>query len=283
MEGARHDQAVSLLTGLDRFVRLVVMREAGEGTRGAPYNAKSYMANRPSYTGYRRAHPTARLNASTLSTGSSTTVSPNSTNSSFFSNRINSSSERIDLANNQQTLGVVPIINQQQQQQQATVGVVNQQQQLYHTARPELNMNNTNTGGVDLHAQTFNNNNNNSNVVETSSAPIVDSAVQVPTKIITNEDFQAMIPKHFLTGSQAPQTAGLVDSGGIHVAVQDPLGGHSPMLPPVSVQLGQVTETLTKSTLTETTITRLTDNRLAEVPLIVEVRERLWNLEMIFL
>ncbi|KAK8743105.1 hypothetical protein OTU49_001527 [Cherax quadricarinatus] len=86
LEGARHDQAVSMLTGLERFVRLVVHRETlvppGQGTSnnsktsprvfGAPrpytglYSAGSYMANRPSYTGYRRAQPGGRLSGSNL-------------------------------------------------------------------------------------------------------------------------------------------------------------------------------------------------------------------------
>ncbi|XP_061929573.1 protein lap4 isoform X14 [Apis cerana] len=76
MRGAKHEQAVALLTGLERFVRLVVEREipfsqANAATVvtpseksprviGAPkpytglYNANSYIANKPGYTGYRR-------------------------------------------------------------------------------------------------------------------------------------------------------------------------------------------------------------------------------------
>ncbi|XP_023710094.1 protein lap4 isoform X4 [Cryptotermes secundus] len=84
MEGARHDQAVSMLTGLERFVRLVVEREVlvpreslcsspspspSPGSEKSPrvfgvpkpytglYSANSYMANRPGYTGYRRPMP----------------------------------------------------------------------------------------------------------------------------------------------------------------------------------------------------------------------------------
>ncbi|ROT67178.1 putative protein lap4 isoform X4 [Penaeus vannamei] len=100
LDGARHDQAVSMLTGLERFVRLVVHREtlvpAGQGNNnnnnntkasprvfGAPrpytglYSAGSYMANRPSYTGYRRAQPGGRISGSSLpDTNHSTTGSP---------------------------------------------------------------------------------------------------------------------------------------------------------------------------------------------------------------
>lgn len=74
LTGASHDQAVAMLTGLERFVRLTVEREVpmmkGEtpspGVQQSPkvfgvpkpytglYSANSYMANRPGYTGYRR-------------------------------------------------------------------------------------------------------------------------------------------------------------------------------------------------------------------------------------
>ncbi|XP_011691993.1 PREDICTED: protein lap4 isoform X6 [Wasmannia auropunctata] len=76
MRGAKHEQAVALLTGLERFVRLVVEREiplsqANLATAVTPseksprvigvpkpytglYNANSYMANRSGYGGYRR-------------------------------------------------------------------------------------------------------------------------------------------------------------------------------------------------------------------------------------
>ncbi|KAK0178982.1 hypothetical protein PV327_007813 [Microctonus hyperodae] len=76
MTGAKHEQAVAMLTGLERFVRLVVEREiplsqanplmqvtpSEKSPRliGGPrpytglYNANSYMANRPGYAGYRR-------------------------------------------------------------------------------------------------------------------------------------------------------------------------------------------------------------------------------------
>lgn len=72
---ATHDQAVGMLTGLERFVRLVVEREVtlpkdspspSPGSQQSPrlfglpkpytglYSANSYMANRPGYAGYRR-------------------------------------------------------------------------------------------------------------------------------------------------------------------------------------------------------------------------------------
>lgn len=75
LSGASHDQAVGMLTGLERFVRLVVEREVtlpkdspspSPGSQQSPrlfglpkpytglYSANSYMANRPGFTGYRR-------------------------------------------------------------------------------------------------------------------------------------------------------------------------------------------------------------------------------------
>jgi len=63
---AKHDKVIAKLTGLGRFVRLVVEREGTEGDEKSPklfglpkpytsLYASSYMANRPSYTGsYRR-------------------------------------------------------------------------------------------------------------------------------------------------------------------------------------------------------------------------------------
>ncbi|KAL3279116.1 hypothetical protein HHI36_016630, partial [Cryptolaemus montrouzieri] len=81
LHGATHDQAVAMLTGLERFVRLVVEREmavsknspqASPGPQQSPrlfglpkpytglYSANSYMANRPGYAGYRRSYEAER-------------------------------------------------------------------------------------------------------------------------------------------------------------------------------------------------------------------------------
>uniref|UniRef100_A0A8D8M1Z3 Protein lap4 n=1 Tax=Cacopsylla melanoneura TaxID=428564 RepID=A0A8D8M1Z3_9HEMI len=63
VEGARHDQAVSMLTGLERFVRIVAERPVSLASPGfdarpplnygkstsSPYSPNSYMANRPNF------------------------------------------------------------------------------------------------------------------------------------------------------------------------------------------------------------------------------------------
>lgn len=103
---------------------------------------------------------------------------------------------------------------------------------------------------------------------------------------MTSEDFQAMIPSHFLSGGKSyevqkimpatttssDQTTAGGEHGGSAVSITVRKGTPDmPMMPPAPTDLGVVTETITKSTLTETVMTRVTDNRLSE-PLISEVR-----------
>ncbi|XP_075975783.1 scribble planar cell polarity protein isoform X4 [Anticarsia gemmatalis] len=87
-----------------------------------------------------------------------------------------------------------------------------------------------------------------------------------PSRPITNEEFQAMIPAHFLGGERA-RAAAEPPLSGVRVTVEraPPAG----LLPPPPAALGRVTETITKSTFTETTVTRITDNQLV-APLIIE-------------
>lgn len=91
---------------------------------------------------------------------------------------------------------------------------------------------------------------------------------------MTSEDFQAMIPKHFLSGDKSyevQRASPVVEQGSSAVTVTVKKGqADLPMLPPAPTDIGQVTETITKSTFTETVMTRVTDNRLME-PLISEV------------
>ena len=230
LDGARHDQAVSMLTGIERFVRLVVHRETlvtpGQGNTssrtsprvfGAPkpytglYSAGSYMANRPSYTGYRRAQPGGRISSSNLSDSNySGQTSP---------------------AASPATTTRLP---QKQAGSQEPV------------APPTT--------------------------TTTTEDPFAAGTTQVALHHpLTNDDFQALIPQHFLQGGRA---SGESTTPGHQVTVNMP-GNHGPMsmgLPPPPTKLGKVTETVTKSTLTETVVTRITDNQLAPVPLVVEVR-----------
>ena len=219
-----------MLTGLERFVRLVVHRESfvppGQGNAsnpkssprvfGAPrpytglYSAGSYMANRPSYTGYRRAQPGGRLSGSSLPdsctnhSGSAASVSPSS-----------------------------------------SPATVTKQQQLSGQGLP---------GATIINAV----------------GNIATGTTQVATnRPLTNDDFNSMIPQHFLEGRSRDET-----TPSVHVTVNLPTED-MPLgmaFPPPPTKVGAVTESITKSTLTETVVTRITDNQLAEVPLVVEVR-----------
>lgn len=94
---------------------------------------------------------------------------------------------------------------------------------------------------------------------------------------MTSEDFQAMIPSHFLSGGAAKensdyqvQKTNVSELGPSVTVTVKKAHPDMPMLPPAPTELGKVTETITKSTFTETVMTRVTDNQLAE-PLISEV------------
>lgn len=99
--------------------------------------------------------------------------------------------------------------------------------------------------------------------------------VQVLPKPITNEEFQAMIPAHFLNKSQNNQNHSNNNNPNpdsthaVTVTIKKP---DTIELPPAPTGPGRVTETITKSTFTETVVTRITDNKLV-MPLIIEVRQ----------
>lgn len=103
------------------------------------------------------------------------------------------------------------------------------------------------------------------NAVALSLAP----SEEMP-KHVTNEQFQAMIPAHFVQSEPQPPGSSIV----INVKQPDPVGGALSefQFPAVPTQLGKVTETITKSTLTETIVTRVTNNKLGALPIIIEVQ-----------
>lgn len=101
----------------------------------------------------------------------------------------------------------------------------------------------------------------------TSSEP---DETQVHPRPITNEEFQAMIPEHFLhPKSHSPNSE--VNGPTVTVTINRPDAiGDGINFPPPPTTVGKVTEVITKSTFTETTVTRVTDNKMV-LPLITEV------------
>ncbi|XP_059610021.1 protein lap4 isoform X14 [Phlebotomus argentipes] len=226
MTTAHHDYAVQLLTDTQRFVRLVIQREV-KGPLEPPQSPRSpsvlkglsptgYMANRPTYSGYRRSIDgsenvkTAAQTHTVPPTAQAATTVPPKTNG-------------IDTVPAPQPaprrLGSQSVPNGAQNGPQSG----DEEPQVPHTPRP-----------------------------------------------LTSDDFQAMIPAHFISGGVQPHVDVRESEHGPTVTVTVNKGiPDMPMLPPAPTELGKVTETITKSTFTETVMTRVTDNRLAE-PLISE-------------
>lgn len=255
MTGARHEQAVSMLTGLERFVRLVVEREiplsqanpalqlttSEKSPRliGGPkpytglYSANSYMANRSSYTGYRRSMDADKA------------LSPSPTSNAL----------PIVLSTVEPVNGVPKMNGLTDNGKSNNVSSHPQPAPRQNILQPQQTSRNTTASPEDGENR--------------ATSPQED--IQVP-KPITNEEFQAMIPAHFLrppTSSPSPDSQ---QGPVVTVTIKQPdnLPGDV-NFPPAPTAIGKVTETITKSTLTETVVTRVTDNHLL-LPVIIEVR-----------
>ncbi|XP_046436481.1 protein lap4-like isoform X7 [Neodiprion fabricii] len=268
MTGAKHEQAVGMLTGLERFVRLVVEREiplsqanptnpltpSEKSPRviGTPrpytglYNANSYMANRPGYAGYRRS-----MDADKNLTQSPTSKTPPPTNAEVVNgaSKVNGITETVNPLRNSTPAMLSGANNVNQPHPQS-------QPQPQPAPRHSVSQ----TASVAVPAPS----------VERESRPASPQEdIQVP-KPITNEEFQAMIPAHFLrppTSSPSPDShQGPV----VTVTIKQPDNLPRDInFPPAPTTIGKVTETITKSTLTETVVTRVTDNELVH-PVIIE-------------
>ncbi|XP_029045611.2 protein lap4 isoform X3 [Osmia bicornis bicornis] len=262
MRGAKHEQAVALLTGLERFVRLVVEREipisqANAATVvtpseksprviGAPkpytglYNANSYIANKPGYTSYRRSVDADR----TLSPSPTSKTPPPMKIEITETTKMNGVTETGGSVKNAPSISPSPT-NSQPHPQPAPRHSISQP-----TITPTTTASSTPTSPTEPR----------------STSPQED--IQVP-KPITNEEFQAMIPAHFLRPTSSPSPdphQGPIVT--VTIKQPDNLPGDV-NFPPAPTTLGKVTETITKSTLTETVVTRVTENQLVP-PVIIE-------------
>ncbi|CAG9857264.1 unnamed protein product [Phyllotreta striolata] len=253
LTGAPHDLAVGMLTGVERFVRLVVEREVpvesnGDATPspgaqrsprlfglpkpyGGLYAANSYMANRPGYGGYRR--------------------------SADLDKKIPEAAESNGLA----TAKEAP------------------------TPAPRRVINSTSSDTSQSKAETADEERDKAETKSSQSSLDDDEedVQQVFSRPITSEEFQAMIPPHFLkkpdsqnqqscappsSTTAGPSSGDNASNSVTTVTIRRP--DASPVeLPPPPTGPGRVTETITKSTFTETVVTRITDNKLVE-PLIIE-------------
>lgn len=272
MRGAKHEQAVALLTGLERFVRLVVEREiplSQANTVATPseksprvigtskpytgiYNANSYIANKPTYAGYRRSMDVdkALSPSPTSKTPPPLPALPPKTDVVNGTAKMNGVTDPGNTLKSVSPVSPSPTANQTYPQPAPRHSV---------TQTTSAPTNNTTPAATTPQGE------------PRPASPQED--IQVP-KPITNEEFQAMIPAHFLrppTSSPSPDShQGPIVT--VTIKQPDTLPGDV-NFPPAPTTLGKVTETITKSTLTETVVTRVTDNKLVQ-PLIIEVCAR---------
>ncbi|KAK9730448.1 PDZ domain [Popillia japonica] len=303
LNGATHDMAVSLLTGLERFVRLVVEREVpvsqqesnspSPGPQQSPrvfglpkpysglYSPNSYMSNRPGYNSYRRSleadkkiEPIPPVNEEktngidqTPKNETPPLVTTNGTNANNTEHpqpaprRLNSQTST-DLgpkvaAVTQKPTPVITNSTEAQHNQQQPPSQNQQQQPLQNQQQQPLQN------------QQQQPQQNHKKATPTSSLDGDDA--QVLPRPITNEEFQAMIPAHFLTSSNTTTTNASSKTPEPTQTVSVTIKRPDPPieLPPAPTGPGRVTETITKSTFTETVVTRITDNNLV-VPVIIE-------------
>ncbi|XP_026668328.1 protein lap4 isoform X4 [Ceratina calcarata] len=278
MRGAKHEQAVALLTGLERFVRLVVEREiplsqanavttvaavvtpSEKSPRviGAPkpytglYNANSYIASRPgggtaatggSYTGYRRSMDADR----TLSPSptSKTPPPPMKSNITETLPKMNGVTESTSVKN---ISSILP-------NSQSPLPPHPQPAPRHSISQPTIATTASSTPT--------------SSTEPRSTSPQQQDDIQVP-KPITNEEFQAMIPAHFLRPATSSPSPDSHQGPIVTVTIKQPDNIPGDVnFPPAPTTLGKVTETITKSTLTETVVTRVTENQLVP-PVIIE-------------
>ncbi|XP_043863387.1 protein lap4 isoform X12 [Drosophila mojavensis] len=271
MTQAHHDAAVACLTEPQRFVRLVLQREY-RGPLEPPLSPRSpavlnslspsgYLANRPANFGRSvgdeqpyKYNTLASTPAATVTTG---VVHNNNSNSNTLpSNKTNG-------------FATAAAVNAAPAYATAATAAAPAPASAAHidksTGQPVPAPRRTNSVP---HAD------GDGPVNGAASTSSGDSGEAQPSSLrpLTSDDFQAMIPAHFLSGGSQHQ---------VHVARPNEVGVSAvtvnvnkpqpdlPMFPAAPTEIGRVTETITKSTFTETVMTRITDNQLAE-PLISE-------------
>uniref|UniRef100_A0AAR5QGQ0 PDZ domain-containing protein n=1 Tax=Dendroctonus ponderosae TaxID=77166 RepID=A0AAR5QGQ0_DENPD len=278
---ATHQQAVQLLTGHERFVRIVAEREMAvdepvplgaspsPGPQQSPrlfglpkpytglYSANSYMANRP--FSYRRLVESDVSKKSESPEPKSNKVTPETTPNPINRDKSLELPKTNGIGYNHTTVN------------RATTTPLNHEPP--KPAPRRLNSQNSSKIPANIAEKQPSptmTNNNHKKATPTSS---IDSDEQVLPRPITNEDFQAMIPAHFLSKNPSPHSPPLPATGHGNAASVTTVTIRKPdtiELPSASTGPGRVTETITKSTFTETVVTRISDNKLV-APLIIEL------------
>ncbi|XP_070507227.1 protein lap4 isoform X11 [Chironomus tepperi] len=269
MRSANHDQAVQLLTDTQRFVRLVIEREV-KGPLEMPQSPRSpllkglsptgYMANRPTYTGYRRSIGDILESSSDTTAHKNKIVEVENHNNNKVTSKATIITQNTEINNatlpsstSSSSSGTI----QKDSPNSNDAFIQNEKQAQVQAPQPAPRTRLSSQNSIPL-----------TNGTTTKS----DDAAQAP-RPMTSDDFQAMIPKHFISGDKSydvQRSLPLLEQGASAVTVTVKKGtADLPMLPPAPTDIGLVTETITKSTLTETVMTRVTDNRLME-PLISE-------------
>ncbi|XP_049871251.1 protein lap4 isoform X4 [Pectinophora gossypiella] len=253
MESARHEQAVSLLTGHERFVRLVLQRTITPD-QGEPLP-------RPKSTSEEvREHKTILANATV-------TAAPKPTNH-VTAPLVGNSTHSAPRVSTHVAPSAGPVAPVASPTKASPTQVGPQKPPFAHNAVPpqpaprKLSHPNGQAGTKPSTNSTSTPLTPGANNMHGSSDDVFADDIQ--PRPITNEEFQAMIPAHFLGG---PRPQNPAPTNGVRVTVERP--GAGVVLPPPPATLGRVTETITKSTFTETTVTRVTDNHLV-APLIIE-------------
>ncbi|XP_073992634.1 scribble planar cell polarity protein isoform X3 [Rhodnius prolixus] len=232
LDGARHDQAVSMLTGLERFVRLVAEREVLVPKGSTPSPAPS-----PALDKQPRLHSSPKPYAPAYNTNSYI------------------ASSKPVIRPNTPTGTANPVVTSSPPRP---------------APRKITSPSSTDSEGPPQPTSA-----ENVNTTSTTNPP-------PRTKAITNEEFQAMIPAHFLksggtnaTGSNGTATATSCTTEPTTVTLTikapNPNLANGIEFPDPPTALGKVTETITKSTFTETVVTRVTDNKLADSIVVEEV------------
>lgn len=292
MSDARHKQAVTLLTGLERFVRLVVEREIPLsqahpanltpaeksplviGTSkpyAGLYSANSYMANRPGYSAYRRS-----IDADKILSPSPTSKTPTPAKAEP-AQPVNGIAKMNGVDDAKKPTSPTPPPPHPQPAPRQSIHQQQAPSRQNLQAPPPPPTAPTSTPAATTTTTTTTTTTNATGTPTPTPGeekPTADSQedIQVP-KPITNEEFQAMIPAHFLRPpSSSPSPDSSQKGPTVTVTIKQPdVLPEGLSFPPAPTTIGKVTETIAKSTLTETVVTRVTNNQLVR-PVIIEVR-----------